>query len=302
MSSASRTRAVLVALRTWLLPVAIGAGAFGLHYALHVPAGPLPPPSPTQLEEQKKQAEKDKKEAERKQKEEDRKAGKVRPPAERSGARDLPYEAFTRPRSEFILAQLREYYVPRAFKSEPTFEAWQTAHKSILSQLVSAARLLELPSGPNITVSASECHTIRCRFTLSAPTSEALSTIVTTLETLELDGASIWFSFKPGKVVPEPAKTADAEPRQKQEIVVIFRRDLPPIDRIQSPGRGPLRPPPTTIAPEVPTSPTAGTPATGTPAAGKTAPTSPTGKPARSSTAKPSPTGATAREPDPTPK
>ena len=142
MSSASRTRAVLVALRTWLLPVAIGAGAFGLHYALHVPAGPLPPPSPTQLEEQKKQAEKDKKEAERKQKEEDRKAGKVRPPAERSGARDLPYEAFTRPRSEFILAQLREYYVPRAFKSEPTFEAWQTAHKSILSQLVSAARLL----------------------------------------------------------------------------------------------------------------------------------------------------------------
>ena len=87
--------------------------------------------------------------------------------------------------------------MPRAFKSEPTFEAWQTAHKSILSQLVSAARLLELPSGPNITVSASECHTIRCRFTLSAPTSEALSTIVTTLETLELDGATGWLVGAP---------------------------------------------------------------------------------------------------------
>ncbi len=42
--------ALLVALRTWLLPVALGAGAFALHYALHVPAGPLPPPSPPHID------------------------------------------------------------------------------------------------------------------------------------------------------------------------------------------------------------------------------------------------------------
>ncbi len=288
MSSAPRSRAVLVALRTWLLPVALGAGAFGLHYALHVPAGPLPPPSPAKIEEAKKQAEKDKREAERKQKEEDRKAGKIVPP-ERSGPRDLPYEPFTRPRPEFILAQLREYYLPRTFKQEPTFEAWQTAHKAILGQLVTAARQLELPSGPIVTLSTSECHTIRCRFTVHAPTVEALTSVVTLLQTLELEGASLWFSFKPGKIVEEPSKREGVEGRHKQEITVVFQRDLPPIARIESPGAGLLRP---AVAPVV--APPSGT--TGRPGS----PTSKPGKQARSTTAKPSPTGATA--PDPTPK
>jgi hypothetical protein len=295
MSSASRSRAVLVALRTWLLPVALGAGAFGLHYALHVPAGPLPPPSPAQLEEAKKQADKEKREAERKQKEEDRKAGK-RPAVERSSVRDLPYEAFTRPRSEFILAQLREYYIPLAFKTEPTFEAWQTATKSHIGQLVSAARQLALPAGPNITVASSECHTIRCRFTLSSPDSASLATVVEILQTLELDGQSIWFLFKPGKVVEEPSKREGVEARHKQELVVIYQRDIPPVDRIESPGKGRLRPAaPPVIAPQ-----------TGTGMPGSTGVIPGVGKPGKpvmpGSTAKPSPTGAVAPEPDPTPK
>lgn len=296
--SSSRSRAVLIALRTWLLPVALGAGAFGLHYALHVPAGPLPPPSPAQLEEAKKQAEKEKRDAERKQKEEDRKAGK-RPAVDKNAVRDLPYEPFTRPRSEFILAQLREYYIPLAFKTEPVFEAWQTATKSHIGQLVSAARQLALPDGPNITVASSECHTIRCRFTLSSPDSASLTAVVEILQTLELDGQSIWFLFKPGKVVEEPSKREGAETRHKQELVIIYQRDIPPLDRIDSPGKGRLRqtPPPTTGTPA-----TTGLPATGTPT-GINKPGGKASKPGKpGSTAKPSPTGAVAPEPDPTPK
>ena len=298
MSSASRSRAVLVALRTWLLPVALGAGAFGLHYALHVPPGPLPPPSPTVLEEQKKQADKEKRDAERKQKEADRKAGKVRAP-ERSGVRDLPYEPFNRPRSEFILAQLRDYYLPKSFKSEPTFEAWQTAHKVVIGQLVSAGRVLALPTGPTITVASSECHTIRCRFTVSSPTPESLTTRVDLLKTLELDGKSLWHSFKPGKLAEEPAKREGAELRHKQEIVVVFLRDLPPLDRIEAPGKGRLRPLATPPVPPPGTTPTPGTSTPGKP--GKLGPTGApiTGTPGKPSST-PSPTGAAA--PDPTPK
>lgn len=294
MSSASRSRALLVALRTWLLPVALGAAAVGLHYALHVPAGHLPPPSPAALEEAKKQAEKDNREAERKQKEEDRKAGK-RPAIDKNAVRDLPYEAFTRPRSEFILAQLREYYIPLAFKTEPTFEAWQTATKSHIGQLVSAARQLALPSSPNITVTSSECHTIRCRFTLSSPDTESLASMVTLLQTLEQGGQTIWHTFKPGKVIEEPSKREGAEARHKQELVVIYQRDIPPMDRIESPGKGRLRP---VTAPTLSPS-TAKTPGTGIPTGtGKPGTTKPA-KPA--TTAKPSPTGAVAPKPDPTP-
>lgn len=303
-----RSAAVLIALRTWLLPVALGAGAFALHYALHVPAGKLPPPSPAEAEEAKKLADKAKRDAERKQKEADRKAGKIPAAVPRSGARDLPYESFTRPRAEFLLAQLREYYNPQPFKKEPTFEAWQTAHKGLLGQIVGALRTLVLPAGPAITVASSECHTIRCRVTLSSPTPEALATIVATLETLELDGQPLWFSYKPGKVTLEAAKKGVDE-RHKQEITVIFQRDLPAMDHITAPGKGPLRPPPPPITP--PTTPTGARPTTPTGPGNPFAPGQPhtlggpgnkPGGPGRSSTAQPSPTGATAPEPDPTPK
>lgn len=236
--------ALLVALRTWLLPVALGAGAFALHYALHVPPGPLPPPSPAEIEAEKKAAEKEKRDEEKKQRDEDRKAGKARPDDKptRTGPRDLPYEPFTRPRPEFILAQLREYYGPRAFKTEPTFDAWQTAHKSLLGQLVSAARQVVLPDGPVITVVSSECHTIRCRLTLGGPEAAPLQQVSDLLEGLELDGRSLWFAYKTGKVVEEPSKREGSPGRHKLEITVSFMRDLPPIDRIQTEGKPLPRP------------------------------------------------------------
>lgn len=288
-----RSAAVLIALRTWLLPVALGAGAFALHYVLHVPAGELPPPSPAEVEEAKKLADKAKREADRKQKEADRKAGKVTPTVPRSGARDLPYESFTRPRAEFLLAQLREYYSPKPFKAEPTFEAWQTAHKALLGQIVGAVRALALPEGPAITVASSECHTIRCRLTLSSPTPEALATMVAALEKLEQGGQPLWFSYKPGKVTLEPAKKGVDE-RHKQELTVIFQRDLPALNHITAPGQGPLRPPPSP-----PTTPPPVVPPSAHPGGSPFAATGPGGpaKPGRSSTAQPSPTGATAPEP-----
>ena len=313
MTTAPRT-SVLYALRTWLLPVALGAGAFGVHYALHVPRGPLPPPSPAQLEAEKKAAEKAKKEEEKLQREADRKAGKVRP-SERSGAKDLPYEAFTRAREQYLLDQLWEYYEPKSFKGEPTFEAWQTAHKSLLGQIVSATRQAVLPEGPAIVVAANECHTIRCRFTISAPEAEPLTTLNQALEKLELDGRSLWHSYKPGKLVEEPAKKEGAAPRHKQEITVSFIRDLPPLERIQLPGEGPLRvaPPrpagsdaadPTGKLSPIPSRPavdTSGKPATG--AAARPPIPGATPNPGSTSAAKPgqTPTGPTARPPAPNP-
>lgn len=306
MTTAPRP-AFLYTLRTWLLPVALAAGAIGVHWALHVPPGPLPPPSPAQLEEEKKAAEKAKKEEEKKQREADRKAGKTRP-SEKSGAKDLPYEAFTRPRDQYLLDQLWEYYEPKSFKGEPTFEAWQTAHKALIGQIVSATRLLVLPDGPAIIVAANECHTIRCRFTITAPEGESLTTLSKALEQLELDNRGLWHSYKPGKLVEEPSKKEGVPAKHKLEITVSFIRDLALLERIQLPGKGPLRavppvrPVPSTTGPD-------GAPSTTTPdkTPGRTPSTAPSSTkptpPARTAPGK-SATGAT-RPPsstEPTPK
>ena len=287
-----RRAALLVTLRTWLLPVALGACAFGLHYALHVPAGPLPPPSPAELEEKKKAAEKKKRDEDKKQRDADKKAGKSKP--ERPGPRDLSYEPFSRPRDRYLLDQLWAYYEPKGFSKEPTFDAWQTAHKPIVSQIITATRQAVLPDGPAISVGTTECHTIRCRFILNAPTPEALEQMSAAIGELELDGKSLWHSVQLGRVTAEPSKREGAEPKHKLEFTVGFIRDLPPIGSIVLPGKGPLRVPPPPPRPTViPGAPGQPVPATGF--AGSV--------PAPSATAKikrdPNADGA---DPDPTPK
>ena len=284
-----RRAALLVTLRTWLLPVALGACAFGLHYALHVPAGPLPPPSPAELEEKKKAAEKKKRDEEKKQRDEEKKAGKSKP--ERPGPRDLPYEPFSRPRDRYLLDQLWAYYEPKGFSKEPTFDAWQTAHKPIVSQIITATRQAVLHDGPAISVGTTECHTIRCRFILNAPTPEALEQMSAAISELQLDGESLWHSVQLGRVTAEPSKREGAEPKHKLEFTVGFIRDLPPISNIVLPGKGPLRVPPPPPRPTV----IPGAPGQPVPAAGSV--------PAPSATAKikrdPNADGA---DPDPTPK
>ncbi len=286
----SRRAALLVTLRTWLLPVALGACAFGLHYALHVPAGPLPPPSPAELEEKKKAAEKKKRDDDKKKRDADKKAGKSKPtPAERPGPRDLPYEPFSRPRDGYLLDQLWAYYEPKGFSKEPAFDAWHTAHKPLVSQIVSATRQLVLPDGPAVAVATNECHTIRCRFVLNAPTPEALEQMSAAIGELELDGKSLWHSVQLGKVTKEVSKREGAEPKHRLEFTVSFVRDLPPIGSIVLPGKGPLRVPP---PPPRPITPGATGPATG--------PAGPAGSatPVPSATAPAKPK----REDDPTPK
>lgn len=290
----SRRAALLVTLRTWLLPVALGAAAFGLHYALHVPPGPLPPPSPAELEEKKKADEKKKKDDERKQREADKKAGKALKP-ERAGPRDLAYEPFSRPRDRYLLDQLWAYYEPMGFSKEPTFDAWQTAHKPLLSQIVSATRQAVFADGPAISVAASECHTIRCRFTITAPTAGALEQMSAALADLQLGNGSLWHSFKPGKIVEEPSKREGVEPKQKLEFTVSFMRDLPALTHIEAPGKGRLRSPPSPSRPAFVPGPTAPTarPQPGPASATPPIPASTTARPKR-----PEP----GLEPPPTPK
>jgi len=248
MTPGSARTAPLVLLRTWLLPLVVGGAAVGVHYAIHVPAGPLPPPSPAELEADKKAADKKKKADDAAQREADRKAGKTKPRAERSSVRELAYEPFRRPRPAHIIEQLWAYYEPMAFKKEPTFEAWQTAHKPLLAQIVDAARHTAMPDAPAITIAASECHTIRCRFSITAPTQETLDAMIPVLRQLRLGDGPLWHSFEAGKSAADKDKTGAAvkPPRFKAELVVSFTRDLPTLAEISLPEQGPLRvqPPP----------------------------------------------------------
>ncbi len=302
----SRPRARLLALRTWLLPVVLGGAAFALHYAMHVPAGPLPPPSPAQLEADKKAADKQKREDERKQKEADRKANKAAAKADPAASpRDLPYEPFSRPRDRYLLEQLWDYYETKSFiKIEPVFEAWQTAHKPIVTQVVNATRQLALPDGPMITVGASECHTIRCRFTISAAEAEPLTRLSAALEQLKLGSDPLWHSFVAGKVIEEPSKREGVAGKQKLELTVSFIRDLPPLARMELPGKGPLRVPPPprpTVIPPA-TAPSSLPPST-TPTTGAAIPGAAIPGAARPTTpARPPRAPRPGSEPDPTPK
>lgn len=282
MTSGTARTAPLVLLRTWLLPLTVGAAAFGLHYALHVPAGPLPPPSPAQIEADKKAADKKKKDDDARQRAADRKAGKAAPRV--PTVRELAYEPFRKPRPAHIVEQLWAYYEPMAFKKEPVFEAWQTAHKPLLWQIVDATRHTTSPDAPAIEVATSECHTIRCRFTISAPTQEVLVTEITALKQLRLGSEPLWHSIEAQDPVADKNKAGVAvePPRFKAELTVSFTRDLPTIPEISLPGQGPLRvPSPPTSAP-VP----AGQTTAGSPGA------APSTKPSSSTATKPSTPGA----------
>jgi hypothetical protein len=289
MTSGTARTAPLVLLRTWLLPLTVGAAAVGVHYALHVPAGPLPPPSPAQLEAEKKAADKKKKEEDARQRAEDKKAGKTKPRGERSGPRDLAYEPFRRPRPAHIIEQLWAYYEPLAFKREPVFEAWQTAHKPLLWQIVDATRHTSMPDSPAIEVATSECHTIRCRLTITAPTQESLVTEIAALKQLRLGADPLWHSIEAEAPVADQTKAGapTVPPRFKAELTVSFTRDLPTIPEISLPGQGPLRvpSPPASTIPSGPSS-----TATGIPGAAPSTVTGIPGTAPSTSTASKSPT------------
>jgi hypothetical protein len=269
----TRSGPLLAALYTWLLPFAVAAAGFGVHYALHVPPGPLPPPSPQKIEDDKKAADKKKKEEDKKKRDEERKAGK-KPKVDR-GPRELPYEPFARPREQYLLDQLWAYYEPEDFKKEPTFDAWQTAHKPLISHIVQSARTVGFATAPVINVIGTECHTIRCRFTLTG-SEDDLTGIITVLRDLELGGASLWHKFEAADPSPDKKDTGG---RFKSQLTVSFIRDLPALTAITVPGKGPLsvpRPTPSAPAP-APTTPPPTAPASTTTSTGPIPGAAPTG-------------------------
>lgn len=234
--SAPRPAAPEAARRTllgWLLPVVLVGGAVLAHWLINVPPGPLPPP--TQQEEPKK------KEA----------------PATVRGDDDddkekAGDEPFTAPRSDTLLAQVREAYGAAAFKSEPTFEAWSAVHRPLINQVVASARVQTFKGVtpiPSISVTGVECHTIRCRFNLTSAKTEDIQKLIDTLQGLQLDGASLWHTFQPEPFVEEPSKRAGAAPRMRTSLEVSFLRDLPKIDKITLADGTPLKQPPPTTAP-----------------------------------------------------
>lgn len=246
---------VLVALYTWLLPFAVAAAGFGVHYALHVPKGPLPPPSPTKVEEERKAKEKAKKEEDRKQREADRKAGKKPAKPEKvERVKEFPYEAFTRPREPYLMSQLWQYYEPIDFKKEPTFEAWQTAHKPVLAQIVQSARTVAFAEPPPVSAVGTECHTVRCRFSLTSEDEAALADMTAVLRDLQYDGGPLWHDFAATK----PAKDKKDGDRLKVTVTVSLMRDLPRIAGISVPGKGNLsaiKPPVVPAKPATPAAP-----------------------------------------------
>jgi hypothetical protein len=267
-------RAALVG---WLLPFVGVSAAILAHWYLSVPPGPLPPPVPKDPP-----------------KEEPKKPEPKRAPAAANDDEDGGFEPFTTPRSDNLLVQLREAYGELAFKSEPTFEAWSVAHRPLITQIITATRLQVfkgvVPS-PSISTSNVECHTIRCRFTLSSNKEEDLQSLLDALASLKLDGAPLWHTWKPEAIAEEPTKRANARPRMRTNVLVSFRRDLPKVDAITLESGAPLKP--ASVAPIRPAAATPTVPATTKPT------TSPTALPSRPSTSPPTstpppPTSATA--------
>lgn len=261
----------------WVLPFVLVGTAVALHWSLDVPNGPLPPPVQKEGEAPKKPAPK--------------------PAAGSSDDDDKDKDVdapFTTPRTPGLLTQLWEAYDALPFDREPTFEVWNTAHKPRITQLVTSTRL-QLFKGrtppPAISVSNIECHTVRCRFTLTTNDQADLQGLVDALEGLRLDSATVWHKFVPDDIVEEPAKREGAPPRFKTTILVSFIRDLPPIDQFTFKDGAPIRPPmpapapaPTVVDPTLPgpstsTSPSPSTTATGASTTVTKAPTAP--KPAR---------------------
>ncbi|PCC73097.1 hypothetical protein SAMN02745121_06441 [Nannocystis exedens] len=214
------------ALVGWLLPFLCVSAALIAHWALSVPPGPLPPPvvkeappkpSPTPAAGGDEDDDKDK-----------------------DG-----FEPFTAPRAAGLLVQLHAAYDGVAFKAEPTFDAWSVAHRPLITQIITATRLQAfkgmVPS-PSVSTSNVECHTIRCRFTLSSSKQEDLQLLLDALAGLQLDGAPLWHTWKPDDIAEEPAKRANAKPRMRTQVLVSFARDLPKVDQIALKSGAPLKP------------------------------------------------------------
>jgi hypothetical protein len=237
--SASRPSNAPQTLLGWVLPVVLVGGAVLTHWLLNVPPGPLPPP--VQKDEPKK------------------KEAPATPGGDDDDDKDKGGdEPFTAPRSDTLLAQVREAYGAAAFKSEPTFEAWSAAHRPLINQVVASARVQTFKGVtpiPSISVTGVECHTIRCRFSLTSTKTEDIQQLIDTLQGLQLDGAGLWHSFKPEPFVEEPSKRAGAAPRMRTALEVSFLRDLPKIDKITLADGTPLKQPPplpTTVPGSIP--------------------------------------------------
>lgn len=214
------------AVLAWLMPfVAVGI-AMVWHWLASVPPGPLPPPVAKEPPPAKKAPEAAK--------------GDDDDDKDRDG-----FEPFTTPRTDHLLAQLHRAYDGVAFKSEPTFEAWSAAHRPLITQIVTATRTQTFKGvtpPPSVSTSNVECHTIRCRFTLSSTDREHLQTLLDALATLKIDDVPLWYAWKHDKLVEEPAKRPNAKPRVKTVVTVSFSRDLPKLDTITLAGGAPLRP------------------------------------------------------------
>jgi hypothetical protein len=226
---ASRPSTAPRTLLGWLLPVVLVGAAVLTHWLLNVPPGPLPPP--VQKDEPKK------------------KESPATPAGDDDDDKDKGGdEPFTAPRSDTLLAQVREAYGAAAFKSEPTFEAWSAAHRPLINQVVASARVQAFKGVtpiPSISVTGVECHTIRCRFSLTSAKTEDIQKLIDTLQGLQLDGAGLWHSFKADPFVEEPSKRSGAAPRMRTAVEVSFLRDLPKVDKITLADGAPLKQPPT---------------------------------------------------------
>lgn len=244
----------------WLLPFLCVSAAMLLHWSLSVPPGPLPPPVPKDTPAAKK------------------KPGAATPIGDDDKDKE-DYEPFTAPRGDNLLVQLHAAYDKVAFKSEPTFEAWSVAHRPLITQIITATRLQAFKGvtpSPSISTSQVECHTIRCRFTLSSSKEEDLQRLLDALAGLQLDGASLWHIWKPDPIAEEPSKRANAKPRMRTQVLVSFARDLPKVDAITLESGAPLKP--AAVAPLKASGTNSPTPATSKPTTTQTTrPTSPAG-------------------------
>lgn len=196
----------------WILPVAVTGGAIGLHFALHVPRGEYEPRPDKNAKKQQ--------------------AAKV-DPAKNTGFR---------PRRAVRLGELRRELAHTPYEDEPLDQGFARAHEGIVAKAVAVARKEAFRGAPELPQvdTVVTCKTIRCRIDVCSEFPPELDLLTASMISLEVEGERLFESLDVEHTTRgELGKSPPADPCFR--IVVMFKEDLPPREKIAVPGAEPQK-------------------------------------------------------------
>ncbi|MEM6992621.1 MAG: hypothetical protein AAF721_19060 [Myxococcota bacterium] len=184
-----------------LLPPLLCAGAIGIHWWLNVPDNIEISPRDQGAKKRKKKRKKPRK---RKRK---------------------PKEARSKPRSEDALARAWKRWSKRDIDDEPVVVTWGRRHQALIRKAFFQARTEAFegaPEEPVVTLAASKCHTIRCRFVLRSEFAHENDAISDSLSRLHSGDDSLWRHYAAERVDPPEGEPPGSD---YVEVTVAFAAD-----------------------------------------------------------------------------